>query len=93
MRDELIETLFRKAKGYSKKEKTAEYLIDEQGNRKLVKEKVQIKHYPPDNTALKSYLDFFGGKSKYEDMSDEELEEERLKLINELAETEKKEER
>ena len=93
MKEDLIETLYKKAKGYSKKEKTAEFLIDEQGNRKLVKEKVQIKHYPPDNTALKSYLDYCGGKNKYEDMSDEELEAERLKLINELIKTQKKEEK
>lgn len=83
MKDDLMETLLKKAKGYSKKETTAEYVIDGEGNRRLVKEKVQLKHYPPDNSALKSYIELCG--SRYENYSDSELEDERLRLIKELA--------
>ncbi|MGI6213420.1 MAG: hypothetical protein ACOYIQ_02565 [Christensenellales bacterium] len=84
MKENLMEVLLAKAKGYTVEEVSAEYVIGEDGSRRLVKEKVQSKHYPPDNTALKSYLEYCESNNKYDNYSDEELEKERLRLIGKL---------
>ncbi len=54
---DFLSTLLQKAKGYKEDETTREYQIDDTGEKKIVKEKVVTKYYPPDTTALKTYLD------------------------------------
>lgn len=85
---EIDKLLLKKAKGYTVKESTVEYVIDEEGQKKPVKEKTQTKYIPPDLAALKSYLELCGGKNDLESMSDEELETERQRLLQELKEGE-----
>lgn len=77
---ELLKTLTKKAKGFSADEIVEEYQSDADGNLTLSKRKVSTKYYPPDTSAIKSILemDTVGG------LSDEELEEERLRLLAEL---------
>jgi len=77
--------MLKKALGYRVTESVIEYIIDESGEKKPVKEKKQTKYYPPDPQALKSYLDLVGKESGFEDMTDEELEAEKLRLIKELT--------
>ncbi|MFA5449222.1 MAG: hypothetical protein WC292_02120 [Clostridia bacterium] len=75
--------LLKKATGYTIKETLIEYVIDENGVKRPVKEKQQTKYIPPDINALKTYLELAGGGGT-ENMSDEDLERERLRLIGTL---------
>ena len=82
--------LVKKALGYDATEVVEEYVSDDAGEVKLTKKKVTKKNVPPDITALKMLLD-----SKQEEitkMSDQELEEEKERLLKLLkAQTSKKE--
>ena len=65
-----------------------EYATDKDGVVVLSKKKVTIKNVPPDISAIKILLD-----SKVEDfstMTDEELEQEKQRLLSLLSESEKK---
>ncbi len=78
----MLKTLLQKAKGYTQDEITSEYQIGEDGDRRLVKEKVVTKYYAPDTTALKTYMELKRGDDDIERMTDEELydEVERLSI-------------
>jgi len=65
-------------------ESTTEYVVDENGSRKAVREKKQTKFYPPDPQALKSYLDLTGRENDFDVMTDEQLEAELKRLISEI---------
>ena len=82
MDKKLADSLYKKAVGYTATEKTMEYSPDGE----VVKKKVTSKHYPPDITALKAYLELISDGEGYEKMSDEELERERQRLLKELEE-------
>lgn len=91
MRKQAIDkALLKKAVGYSVKENCIEYVIDEEGNKKPVREKCQTKYYPPDLSALKAYLEWKGGEGDLENMTDEELEAEKQRLLEELNAEENK---
>jgi|AGTN01.1.fsa_nt_gi hypothetical protein len=83
---DLNKSLYRKAIGYKVTEKSTEYEIDDKGVKRPVKEKEQTKYIPPDVGALKTYLEMTGkkGKGEFDDMTDEELEKERKRLLKEL---------
>ncbi len=53
----MLETLYKKAKGYDVEEVVYEYSVDENGNRQLAKEKHSVKHVPPDLSAIKAYME------------------------------------
>ena len=76
----MIDVLYKKAKGYDVEETTQEYVVDEEGNKRLVKEKTAIKHVPPDLAALKAYMEL--RDTELSRMSNEELEKEKERLIN-----------
>ncbi len=78
--------LIKKALGYDAKEVVEEYVSDEQGEVKLTKKKITKKNVPPDMTALKMLLD---SQVKLSDMTDEELEAEKQRLLQLLKESEK----
>lgn len=78
----LEEILLKKAKGYKVTETVQEYAIDEDGNKRLLKEKVAKKNIPPDLSALKAYMEI--ADDELNGMSDEELEMEKKRLINSL---------
>ncbi len=92
MDEELVKALLKKATGYTYDEVTEEYSVDESGMTVLVKKKVTTKYNPPDSGALKTYLDLVGNQS-FEEMSDEELKREKLRLLQELQEENKKKKR
>ncbi len=76
------EALLKKALGYNCDEIIEEYVIDEEGNEKLSKRKVTKKYISPDIPAAKVFLENYAEQnSKYENMTDEQLEEERLRLL------------
>lgn len=81
--------LLKKAIGFEKSEISREYQIDEAGKETLVRKKVQKKYYPPDMQAMRAYLELEKGVD-LSAMSDEELEQEKLRLLGELREKEKK---
>ena len=83
MDEKLLHSLYKKAVGYTVNEKTMEY--SPEGD--MVKKKVTSKHYPPDITALKAYLELVSKGEDYEAMSDEELESEKQRLLKQLEET------
>ena len=76
----------KKALGYDFTETVMEYVLDDEGI-KLSKKKVTKKNVPPDMTALKMLL--CEEQTDLSNMSDEELEKEKLRLIGLLAEEKK----
>lgn len=88
MDEELVKALLKKATGYNYDEITEEYVVDESGQAVLTKKKVTTKYYPPDSGALKTYLELVG-ESAIEDMTDEELQKEKARLLKQLAEMNK----
>lgn len=87
----MLNALLKKAIGYTAKDIVEEFGVDEEGNAILSKKKVQIKHIPPDTSAAKLLLEFlFSNTLKdIETMSDEELEEEKIRLLQEIEEISK----
>ena len=76
--------LIKKALGYDATEVVEEYVSGEEGEIKLTKKKVTKKNVPPDMTALKMLLESEG--EKLEEMSDEMLEKEKIRLLKILSE-------
>lgn len=84
MDKKILDELLKKAKGYTQVEEITEYVIDEDGNKKAVKEKRQVKKVPPDVTAIKLYLEQQEKSNSLSTLSDEELEAEKQRLLEEL---------
>ena len=78
----LAKSLYKKAVGYTATEKTLEYSPEGE----LIKKKVTSKHYPPDISALKAYLELRSEEECIENMTDEALEREKERLLRELEE-------
>ena len=74
--------LVKKALGFDCTEVVEEFTGGDEGQIKLSKKKVTTKFVPPDMTALKMLID--EKKLKVEQMTDQELENERLRLIQVL---------
>lgn len=74
--------LIKKAMGYDVKEVVEEYVSDDNGDVKLTKKKVTKKNVPPDIGAIKMLME---NGTKLNEMSDEELEEEKQRLLKLLA--------
>ena len=83
-KQELIEALIKKALGYDVTEVVEEYVGNDDGEVKLSKKKVTIKNVPPDITALKLLLD--ENEQQVSQMSDDELESEKIRLLKVLKE-------
>ena len=80
--------LVKKAMGYDYKEVVEEYVSGEDGQVKLAKKKVTKKNVPPDITALKILLE---ENVPIERLSDEELQEEKQRLLKLLENLNRKE--
>jgi hypothetical protein len=78
----MLDVLLKKAKGYQVVETTQEYTIDEDGNKKLLKEKVSKKNVPPDISAIKTYLEVCD--TEVYSMTKDELLAEKERLITTL---------
>lgn len=74
--------LIKKAMGYDVKEVVEEYVSDDNGDVKLTKKKVTKKNVTPDIGAIKMLME---NGTKLNEMSDEELEEEKQRLLKLLA--------
>ena len=85
----MLDVLYKKARGYDVEEINREYVVDEDGNKKLVKEKTTVKHVPPDLSALKAYMEL--KDAELSKMSNEELIKEKERLIGELKKTTRRE--
>lgn len=73
--------------GLTSKETTTEYAPDENGELKVVKQKVSEKIIPPNVDIIKLiYQSLIDKKIDYNEMTDEELEAEKQRLLNELKE-------
>lgn len=83
----LLDVLYKKAKGYNYKEKTDEYNVAE-GVRVLVKSKVVTKRMHPDVNAVKALLQLQQDGASLEQMTDQQLMEEKQRLLQLLAECE-----
>lgn len=79
----IIATLYKKAMGYTQEEVVEEYAGEDKGG-ELIKRKVTTKPLPPDITALKAYLEMTESLSSFESMTDDELEQEKIRLLLEL---------
>ncbi len=86
----LEEALYKKALGYSQDEVVEEYSPLEDGTFKLSKKKVTKKVVSPDIAAAKVLLQHYVTKQNFDlsKLSDEELEEEKQKLLKMLEESE-----
>lgn len=78
-RDDVLDAVLKRAKGYEAKEIVEEYAVVD-GSLELVKKKVTTKDVPPDMTAVKLIFD----SGSVSDLTDEQLEKERQRLIKEL---------
>lgn len=86
--DKLKKALMRKALGYKINEIVDEFSIDEQGAQKLSKRKITKKYFAPDMSALKLLIEKFYPNTNLEicDMTDEELLEEKERILQLLKE-------
>ncbi|HKL74324.1 MAG TPA: hypothetical protein VJ903_05465 [Clostridia bacterium] len=78
----MLDILQKKAKGYKVVETVKEYAFDDEGNKKLCKEKVSTKNVPPDVSAIKTYLEMYD--SEVYTMTDAQLIAEKERLIKTL---------
>jgi len=78
------DALIKKALGYDATEVVEEYVSGEEGEIKLTKKKVTKKNVPPDITAIKLLMD--ENSQNLSEMSDEELEKEKARLLKLLEE-------
>ena len=85
MDEQIVKALLKKAIGYTYDEVQEEYSVDENGDSVLIKRKIVKKYQPPDSVALKTYLEL-GLEKSYEEMSDEELQTEKLRRLALLKE-------
>ncbi len=75
--------LTKKAKGYTVKEKTDEYVVVD-GVLSLNKRKIVTKNVPPDISAIKALIELDNTIDRVETLTDEQLQAEKLRLINVL---------
>lgn len=80
MRDDVLDAVLKRACGYEAKEVVEEYSVVD-GSLELVKKRITTKDVPPDIAAAKLIFES-GGVS---DLTDEQLEAERIRLIKELT--------
>ena len=89
--DKIRKALLKKALGYNASEVVEEYSYNDEGELTLSKKKVTTKHYGADISAVKVLLERY--YKTYEDeilsMSDEALEEEKARLLQQIKKGEK----
>lgn len=79
------------ASGMVVKEVTEEYALDEKGEMKLIKKKVNEKMLPPNTDICKLlYTSAKANESNYKTMSDEELQKERQRFLNLIKDEERR---
>ena len=82
--ENLIFAVRKKAEGYTQEECVEEYGVND-GQLTLCKRKITVKEVPPDLSAVKMLMEM-GEENPYEKMSEEELENEKKRLLRLLKE-------
>lgn len=82
-KNDLMTRLLDRAMGYTVEETVEEYGGDGK-NGELLKKKITTKPVPPDVNALKTYLELNKNITEFENLTDEELEKEKQRLIRSL---------
>ncbi len=90
-RDIMLDILYKKGMGYQTEEVVEEYASEDKGG-ELIKRKVTIKNVPPDVTALKTYLEISKQNNEFDNLSDSELQAEKIRLLKLLKKMEDKNE-
>ncbi len=80
----LTKILLKKAKGYTYKEKTEEFVVVD-GVSTLQKSKVTTKKTHPDVSAIRALLELTENALDISTMTDEQLQQEKERLLNLLA--------
>ena len=88
-KNDALRALIKKATGFETSETVEEY-AESDGEMKLLKRKVTTKVVPPDVSAVKLLIEIGDGERDITSLSDEELESERVRLINLLKEKSEK---
>lgn len=83
-KEKIKQALIKKAMGFSHNEIVEEYVISEEGDVRLAKRKITKKFSPPDIPAARILLEEFEEKFDFENMTQEELEKERERLLEQL---------
>ncbi len=81
--------LLKKALGYSTREVVEEYVLDEDGVKRLAKKKITKKNVSPDIAAMRVLIERYGEDdyaAKLRSMTDKQLQEERDRLLKLLKE-------
>ena len=76
----------KRAIGYDSTEVTEEFSEDSEGAIRMVKRKVVLKPVPPDVSALKLLKEYETESENIKNLSDDELEMEKIRLIKLLEE-------
>lgn len=86
--EKLRKALLKKALGYQASEIVEEYVLDEDGSERLSKKKVTKKHISPDIAAVRVLLERYYSDiaDDVRNMSDEELIQERARLLKIIQE-------
>jgi hypothetical protein len=77
----LNQAIYKKALGYKSEETVKEYVKNSEGEMELVKQKTSTKHNAPDINAAKIVLEWVDVADDYVNMSIQQLQQERQKLI------------
>lgn len=81
MNEQIEKAVLRKALGYEIQEITEEY----SGDNELLKRKITTKHYPPDMSAVKVFVEMEDDPScEIATLSDSQLQQLKLRLISQL---------
>lgn len=84
-----LKAIEKSATGFVTKEVISEYALDDDGVMRLVKQKVNKKLLPPSSEAFKILCQMMREQvADYENMTDEQLENEKLRLLNEIIKKE-----
>ncbi|MDY6023725.1 MAG: hypothetical protein SPJ19_02855 [Candidatus Borkfalkiaceae bacterium] len=82
-KDKITSAIVKRALGYLETETVEEYSLGEEGEVRLSKRKITKKNVPPDLSAIKLLL---GESVSVTELSDEELQAEKERLLNIIAE-------
>lgn len=89
IKDKLLDAVYKKALGYTTTESVEEFSVQD-GQLVITRQKITTKEVAPDMTAVKLIFDNFKSDS-LDQMTDEELKAEKIRLIKLLKELEKTE--
>ena len=84
------EALIKSAVGFETNDVVEEFGVDESGQLKLLKRKITKKTFPPNISALKTLAEFSLKENEFSELSFEELEHEKIRLLKMLSKIEEK---